>query len=322
MQLKNIIGMILINSTQISPYFNIAAEEYVLKNFKEDVIILWQSTPSVIVGKHQNMVAEVNLKYTREQEIPVIRRISGGGTVYHDLGNLNYTLIRNEENHERLIDFKRFSMPVMEFIKTLGIEASFEGKNNLVINGKKFSGNSAHVFKNRVMHHGTLLFNTNLARLEKVIRPSIAQISDKSVKSIRAEVINLSDALNYYLSMDEFRQNLTEYLKNHYGIQRVYKFKEKDKTAINTLIDEKYAVAKWNYGYSPAYEFENKIEGYHLFIKVKNGIIEQIELKGIGKQIVNKFKGVMHRNEDIALLAEKVSRDENQKQLLLSLFGF
>ena len=322
MQLKNIIGMILINSTQISPYFNIAAEEYVLKNFKEDVIILWQSTPSVIVGKHQNMVAEVNLKYTREQEIPVIRRISGGGTVYHDLGNLNYTLIRNEENRERLIDFKQFSMPVMEFIKTLGIEASFEGKNNLVINGKKFSGNSAHVFKNRVMHHGTLLFNTNLTKLEKVIRPSIAQISDKSVKSVRAEVINLSDALNYYLSMDEFRQNLTEYLKNHYGIQRVYKFKEKDKTAINTLIDEKYAVAKWNYGYSPAYEFENKIEGYHLFIKVKNGIIEQIELKGIGQQIVNKFKGVMHRNEDIALLAEKISIDENQKQLLLSLFGF
>lgn len=314
--------MILINSTQISPYFNIAAEEYVLKNFKEDVIILWQSTPSVIVGKHQNMVAEVNLKYTREQEIPVIRRISGGGTVYHDLGNLNYTLIRNEENRERLIDFKQFSMPVMEFIKTLGIEASFEGKNNLVINGKKFSGNSAHVFKNRVMHHGTLLFNTNLTKLEKVIRPSIAQISDKSVKSVRAEVINLSDALNYYLSMDEFRQNLTEYLKNHYGIQRVYKFKEKDKTAINTLIDEKYAVAKWNYGYSPAYEFENKIEGYHLFIKVKNGIIEQIELKGIGQQIVNKFKGVMHRNEDIAVLAAKISIDESQKQLLLSLFGF
>ena len=314
--------MILINSTQISPYFNIAAEEYVLKNFKEDVIILWQSTPSVIVGKHQNMVAEVNLKYTREQEIPVIRRISGGGTVYHDLGNLNYTLIRNEKNRERLIDFKQFSMPVMEFIKTLGIEASFEGKNNLVINGKKFSGNSAHVFKNRVMHHGTLLFNTNLTKLEKVIRPSIAQISDKSVKSVRAEVINLSDALNYYLSMDEFRQNLTEYLKNHYGIQRVYKFKEKDKTAINTLIDEKYAVAKWNYGYSPAYEFENKIEGYHLFIKVKNGIIEQIELKGIGQQIVNKFKGVMHRNEDIAVLAAKISIDESQKQLLLSLFGF
>jgi len=314
--------MILISRTQTNPYFNIAAEEYVLKNFDDDVLMLWQSEPSVIIGKHQNLMAEVDLGYTNKADIPVIRRISGGGTVYHDLGNLNYTLIRNEENHERLIDFKQFSMPVIEFIKTLGIEASFEGKNNLVINGKKFSGNSAHVFKNRVMHHGTLLFNTNLTKLEKVIRPSIAQISDKSVKSIRAEVINLSDALNYYLSMDEFRQNLTGFLKNYYGIKRVYKLKEKDKTAINTLIDEKYAVAKWNYGYSPAYEFENKIEGYHLLIKVKNGIIEQIELKGIEQQIVNKFKGVMHRNEDIAVLAAKISIDENQKQLLLNLFGF
>jgi lipoate-protein ligase A len=314
--------MIFINHFQTNPFFNIAAEEYLLKNFNDDFLFVWQNSPSVIVGKHQNLIAEVNLKYTRLHEIPVIRRISGGGTVYHDLGNFNYTHIRSEANRERLIDFNKFSSPIMSFLKTMGIETGFGGKNNLITEGRKFSGNSAHVFKNRVMHHGTLLFNTDLTKLEKVIRPPKAQIDDKSVKSIRASVINLSDVLSFYISPDEFRNKLTDFLTDHYLCDRIYEFTEEDKMAINKLVDEKYANPDWNYGYSPAYEFKNSTGDYHLFIKVKNGRIIHVDLTGFTQDIANAFKGIMHRFEDIENTANNISLNSEKKQILLHLFGF
>ncbi len=314
--------MIFINRTETDPFFNIAAEEYVLKHFTDDVLMLWQSRPSVVVGKHQNLVAEINLNYTRQKDIPVLRRISGGGTVYHDLGNLNYTYIRNEENRERLIDFKGFSEPVIEFLNTLGIKAEVEGKSNLVVAGKKFSGNAAHVFKNRVLHHGTLLFNSNLDELEKVIRPANAQINDKSIKSVRATVANLADKLKNPLTVKEFRNQLAGFLIAFYGIDKIHSFTLRDKEAIKTLINEKYGTVDWNYGYSPAYEFENRIGNASLFIKVKKGIIEQAILKGFGALNQTHFTGIMHRYENIKEVIKKHPLSGAQQQTLLQLFGF
>ncbi len=314
--------MIFINRTETDPFFNIAAEEYVLKHFTDDVLMLWQSRPSVVVGKHQNLVAEVNLNYTRQKNIPVLRRISGGGTVYHDLGNLNYTYIRNEENRERLIDFKGFSEPVIEFLNTLGIKAEVEGKSNLVVAGKKFSGNAAHVFKNRVLHHGTLLFNSNLDELEKVIRPANAQINDKSIKSVRATVANLADKLKNPLTVKEFRNQLAGFLIAFYGIDKIHSFTLRDKEAIKTLINEKYGTVDWNYGYSPAYEFENRIGNASLLIKVKKGIVEQAVLKGFGAINQTHFTGIMHRYENITEVIEKYPLSDAQQKTLLQLFGF
>ncbi len=314
--------MILITRSQTNPHFNIAAEEYALKHFTDDVVMLWQSTPSVIVGKHQNMVAEVNLNYTRENNIPVIRRISGGGTVYHDPGNLNYTLIKTEANSERLIDFKKFSTPVMEFMKTLNITTGFEGKNNLVLHGKKFSGNSAHVFKNRVMHHGTLLFNTKLDDLEKVIRPSKAKIEDRAIKSVRATVTNISPEIKPAITFNEFREKLTSFLIDYYHIHNIYQFSEKDISEINKLVTEKYATVQWNYGYSPAYLFENRSGDLHLIIKVKKGIIEEIELTGAGQNMAEEFKGVLHRYKDVNRVIERLTTNNSTIKTLLQLFGF
>ncbi|RLD87027.1 MAG: lipoate--protein ligase family protein [Bacteroidetes bacterium] len=314
--------MIFISRTQTNPFFNIAAEEYVLKHFDEDVLMLWQSTPAVIVGKHQNMVAEVNLNYTRENRIPVIRRVSGGGTVFHDLGNLNYTLIKTEANRERLIDFKKFSAPVMEFLRTLSIQAEFEGKNNLVINGKKFSGNSAHVLKNRVMHHGTLLFNTNLENLEKVIRPPKANIADKAIKSVSATVTNISMELQSTITFEDFRQSLAAFLVDHYQIDNIYHFSEQDIAEINKLVAEKYNTPQWNYGYSPYYEFENTLDGFYLFIKVKKGLVEAIELNGCENSFSGSFKGIMHRYQDINNIIERLNVKAETKKTLLRLFGF
>ncbi len=314
--------MIFIARTETDPFFNIAAEEYVLKHFTDDVLMLWQSRPSIVIGKHQNLVAEVNLNYTRQNTIPVLRRISGGGTVYHDLGNLNYTFIRSEENRERLIDFKAFSKPVIEFLKTLGIKAEVQGKSNLVVDGKKFSGNAAHVFKNRVLHHGTLLFNSSLDELEMVIQPANAKINDKSIKSVRATVTNLADKLKDPLTIKDFTDRLAAFLIAFYGVDKTYSFTLHDKEAVKTLINEKYGTADWNYGYSPAYEFTNRIGNSSLLIKVKKGIIEHADLKDFGAIDHTHFTGIMHRYENIKDVIKKYPLSDAQQQTLLSLFGF
>ncbi len=314
--------MIFITRTETDPFFNIAAEEYVLKHFTDDVLMLWQSRPSVVIGKHQNLVAEVNLNYTRQNNIPVLRRISGGGTVYHDLGNLNYTFIRSEENRERLINFKAFSKPVIEFLKTLGIKAEVQGKSNLVVDGKKFSGNAAHVFKNRVLHHGTLLYSSNLDELEKVIRPANAQINDKSIKSVRATVTNLADKLKDPLTIKEFSEQLARFLITFYNIDKSYSFTLHDKEAVRMLMNEKYGTVDWNYGYSPAYEFENRIGNASLLIKVKKGKIEYAEIKGFEPINQTHFTGVMHRYENIKDVIDKHPLSDVPQQTLLHLFGF
>jgi len=296
--------MIFIRRRQTDPFFNIAAEEYVLKQFKEDVVMLWQSKPSVIVGKHQNVLKEVNTGYTLKKNIPVIRRISGGGTVYHDPGNLNYTVITTETNREKLIDFRKFTKPVIGFLETLGIRAEFEGKNNLVINGKKFSGNSAHVFKNRVMHHGTLLFNSNLDILNKVIRPVVKEkIEDKAVQSIRAKVTNIRDHLDTKPDMEEFKVYFQKYLLNYSSINKIQELRKTDIQTINKLADEKYKTWEWNFGYSPVYVFRNEIQGIKVEMKVKSGKIIDAFFEGDfekKEKLERLLLNISHRKDDIS----------------------
>lgn len=200
--------MLLINRKQSDPFFNIAAEEYFLKNFDDEFVMIWQNNPSVVIGKHQNTFAEINTSYLDEKNIPVIRRISGGGTVFHDDGNLNYSVITKSEKREQLVDFISFTTPIIEFLKSFELKAEFSGKNNLTINGKKFSGNSAHVHKKRVLHHGTLLFNSNLNVLEKAITPADYKITDKAVKSVRAEVTNLSTLIKDSITITDFQKQM------------------------------------------------------------------------------------------------------------------
>lgn len=149
--------MLLIYNEKTNPYFNLAMEEYLLKNFDEDLFILWRNEPSIIVGKNQNTLSEINLEYIKEYSIPVVRRQSGGGAVFHDLGNINFTFIACNNNN--FSDFRRFTQPIIDLLKTLDVNAEFSGRNDLLIDGKKFSGNAQYNYKNKVMHHGTLYFH-------------------------------------------------------------------------------------------------------------------------------------------------------------------
>ncbi len=313
--------MIFIRRPQTNPYFNLAAEEFILKNSSEDVLMLWQSEPSVVVGKHQNTIAEVNMDFVRENNIPVIRRISGGGTVYHDLGNVNLTLVTTSAKQENLIDFRKFTQPVIDFLKQFHLDAVFEGKNNLTVKGKKFSGNSAHVFKNKVMHHGTFLYNTDLDRLEKVIHPGNGHIFDKSIKSIRATAGNIAGYLENPVTTETFMQRLELFLKDYYHISTTVDLTPEEQQAIEKLVEEKYSRWAWNMGYSPKYairgERDTEYGKFHVALEVKDGKIADIQLVFEGKKLKKTEQKLLGQRHD-KLYLRKILADNRFSEITIN----
>ena len=314
--------LILRNNT--NPYFNIAAEEHFLKKYNEDIIMFWISSPSVIIGKHQNTMAETNIIFINENNIPVIRRISGGGTVYHDNGNINYTIITSSENREKLVDFVEFTKPIIGFLDSLGLKAVYEGKNNLTISGKKFSGNSAHVFKNRILNHGTILFETNLDNLEAAISPPKYKITDKSVRSIRANVSNISSQLPKTISIEVFMDKLMSYFKNYFNIKSIFQLPSKDATEIDKLVENKYKLWDWNYGYSPSYNFLNEHDGNTLSMDIKKGIITNVILNCDylhDYKVRNSLLNIKYDHIVIKKKIEKLNLNNDLLNTYFSLFG-
>lgn len=275
--------MLCIKRTQTNPYFNLAAEEYFLKNFGEDIFMLWRNEPCVIVGKHQNTLAEINLNFIKVNNIPVVRRLSGGGAVFHDLGNLNFTFIQNGER-DNLINFRKYTQPILNILLKLNIEAKFEGRNDLTINGKKFSGNAEHVYKNRILHHGTLLFSSEMKNLTQALRVDPSKFQDKGVKSVRSRVTNISEHLLNKLDVLEFKDMIMKHIMEMYPDAYLYEMTKNDIFEVNKLVESKYSTWKWNFGYSPKYALQKSIktEGgkMEFDLNVQNGKIEDIQIFG------------------------------------------
>jgi lipoate-protein ligase A len=307
--------MICIERRNTNPYFNIAAEEYVLKEFSDDVFMLWRNEPCIIVGKHQNTLAEINLDFVKENNIPVVRRITGGGTVFHDLGNLNFTFIKNGEA-DKLVDFRKYTQPIIEVLAKLGVEAKFEGRNDLTIDGKKFSGNAEHVFKNRVLHHGTLLFSAQLSDVSKALKVDPSKFEDKAVKSVRSRVTNISEHLTQALDVAGFEKLVHDHIADKYEDFRVIEFSAEDIGKIEQLVEDKYNTWEWNFGYSPKYNFNRKIKtlGGHIEFNfdVKNGVIQKAKIFGDyfsvkdTSEIEDLLSGQLHDQKNIRLVLEKI----------------
>lgn len=288
------------------PYFNIAAEEYFLKEFQDEFFILYRNEPSIIVGKHQNALAEINYKYVRNHGIKVVRRLTGGGTVYHDPGNINYMFIRNGKEGE-LVDFRKHTQPIIDFLGMLGLNAKFEARNSLTVNGLKISGNAEHVYKKRILHHGTLLFSSSLRDLEKAIRVDPLDYTDKAVKSVRSRVINIADLLNKKISLHEFQDLINEHIKRLFPGATDYRLTKYDSEKIYDLVKKKYSLWEWNFGYSPKYELKKKIEisgkSLNIYLRVEKGIIKEVMLETdlLDRECVSTVSGIMtgtqHRRE-------------------------
>jgi lipoate---protein ligase len=247
-------SMLIIRRHNTDPYFNLATEEYVLKEIDDDSFMLWRNAPAIIVGKHQNTLAEINIDYVNENNIKVVRRLSGGGAVFHDLGNLCFTFTQKGEN-EKLIDFRRFTEPILEVLIKLGINAKFEGRNDLTISGLKFSGNAEHIWKNKVLHHGTLLFSSHMTNLSEALKADPAKFKDKAVKSVRSRVTNISEHLKQPMDVLEFSDLIESHIMEKYPDAVLYDLTEKDHRKIYDLVQKKYKTWEWNFGYSPRYNF-------------------------------------------------------------------
>ena len=274
--------MLCINLKNNNPFYCLATEEYLLKNFDDDIFMLWKSDKTVVVGKHQNALGEVNYRYVRENDITVARRISGGGTVYHDAGNVNFAFIKNVKSPAE-ISFKQFTEPVVEALAQLGIEATTSGRNDLLIEGLKISGNAEHVFKNRVLHHGTLLFNSDLENLGNSIKVIPGKYTSKAVQSNRSKVANIAPFLKKDLDIEEFIDFLIGVQLKKEGAES-YTISADEEKAINKLADEKFTTWEWRWGYSPKYTFTNKVEidgrTLEIFLKIKKGRIVNANLHG------------------------------------------
>lgn len=312
-------------------YYNLACEEYFLKYMEEDIFILWRSAPSIVIGKHQNTMAEINYPFIIKNNIPVARRLSGGGTVFHDWGNLNFCFIQKGDA-SCLVDFKKFTSPIIEFLSQTGVVASFEGKNDLRVNGLKISGNAEHVYRNKVLHHGTLLYQSDIDFLKEAIRPTSALIVDKAVQSLRSRVANISSFMDHPVSIERFSKLLFDFLVDRYHGE-VINLSPKDESVIHQLVESKYSTWEWNYAYSPNYTFTKTLHvGNGLLdvcFEVEHGIIRDVKmgstsnsygwLKGMDSQL----RGSRHCYEDIMLLVMQYAPElgeEERDELVFKVF--
>ncbi len=273
-----------IRAAGTDPAFNLALEEYVFEKLSGDCnyFILWQNAPTVVIGRHQNTFSEVDEAFIRENGIRVVRRLSGGGAVYHDPGNLNFTFIRDAAGKEP--DLQLFCRPVAAAIRSLGADAEVNGRNDITVDGKKFSGNAQYVKNGRVMHHGTLLFDSRLEIAAKALRPDPDKVKAKGVASVRSRITNLKPLLPPGTTLEAFENALLCALFENEEMEN-YALTDGDIAAITALKESRYDLWSWNWGASPACDmtFSGRAEGcgqIELRFVVKKGCIKEAALFG------------------------------------------
>lgn len=239
-----------IESYSHDPQWNLALEQYVFDEMdrSRSYVMLWQNHNTIVVGKNQNTVNEVNSDYVRRHGITVVRRLSGGGAVYHDLGNLNFTFITDADDSQR-IDLHMFCIPIVETLRSFGVTAQISGRNDITVDGKKFSGNSQYVREHRVMHHGTILFDSDLSVVSEALSVDRDKLTAKGIASVRSRVTNLRPYLPQGTSLDDFKRRLLEYLSVESPVIP-HPLTAEDEKRIAEIRAERYATWEWNYGCS------------------------------------------------------------------------
>ena len=268
------------------PYYNMAFENYVMNSdeFDDDYFFFYVHRPSIIIGKHQNAYQEINRRYVEEKGIIVSRRNTGGGAVYHDGGNLNYSFIMRKHGDDAEIDFEKYTAPVISALRKLGINAELSGRNDIMADGRKISGNAQGHNRRKVLHHGTLLFDVNIEEMVNALNVSDMKIQSKAIRSVRSRVMNIREHLNDDMDMASFRNFILNEIFESGDIER-RELTGKDLDEVKRLVDEKYSTWDFNFGYSPKFEItrSRRIEGVGIIeagLSVKDGRITQARFSG------------------------------------------
>lgn len=303
--------MKFINNNDITdPTLNLAMEEYVLKNMPKDdsYFLFYVNRPSIIIGKNQNTIEEVNKPYIDAHNIDVVRRISGGGAVYHDEGNLNFSFITDDDGNS-FHNFKKFTEPIVEALKSLGVDAEMTGRNDIQVGKAKISGNAMVKVKERMFSHGTLMLNSELSEVQNALKVNPAKIKSKGIKSVRSRVANISEFLEEPIDIDDFKEIILKTIFGEANQVETYQLTDEDWKNIEKLSNEKYRTWGWNYGRNPKYNFEReeKFEKGFVQIKfdVKQGRIEHARIFGdfFGEgditELENALEGTLHEFDSI-----------------------
>ncbi|VEU59626.1 lipoate--protein ligase [Mesomycoplasma neurolyticum] len=304
-------------SKKYSPFFNLTIEEAIAKDeeLQDDIIFFYQHDNAVIIGQNQNVHKEVKLDVLKNENIELYRRLSGGGAVYHDLGNLNFSFITKKDNSS----YEKFLSPILEFLKSLNLDAKFKGRNDLVVNDAKFSGNAQFMHKNKIVHHGTILFNADLTKLSKVLNPSKLKMKSKGIESARQRVTNLLNEMHNKISFEEFFTKMLTFFKLKYNAE-ISDIPEKYLTKAEEF--KKIRISdEWLYGKNPEFSFFNeaKTDGGILQISaniIKNKISEILfEGDFLSKKNLNeirkRFVNVEYNKEVLTNLLNQIENLED-----------
>lgn len=293
----------------VDPCVNLATEEYLLRDAerKEDILLLWRNHHTIVVGRHQLTLQEVDSEYVREQSITVVRRITGGGAVYHDMGNVNFSFITHAKDAARLT-LERFTKPVAEVLKSMGLNAETTGRNDITVDGAKVSGNAQHLHRNRILHHGTLLFDANLSVLGKALKVHPAKLISKGIRSVQSRVTNILPCLPEPMTVEAFMTRVAEALAS--GNARHLILTEADHAAIRALADKKYRTHQWTVGHAPAATVSNarKFDGGLMEVRMDlvDGNIRNCSFFGDfmalrpAQEVSALLEGVPYRRESVA----------------------
>lgn len=322
-------GMNILISPSNNPFFNLALEEYLFKKSDEDLFILYINEPSVICGKHQIPYKELNVPYVEVNNILICRRFSGGGTVYHDKGNLNFCYITKHSKKSIEIDFKKYIKPIYEFLVLMGLSASINERNNILIEGKKISGNAEHILKNRTLHHGTLLFDTDLCRLNKSLESNYSCYNDKSVKSVHASVTNILPFLSKPINIQIFRNYLVDFMLRKHDCD-FFELNDEDTMSVFRLSMEKYAKPEWLYGYSPVYTVNKTVHHNNIKVefsihvekgKVKSFQVEN-DIRDYYSQFLSGTVGTSHTTENFGKIFEMYNQSNPLRKNFVNVYSF
>ncbi|MFC4322300.1 lipoate--protein ligase [Litchfieldia salsa] len=303
--------MLFINNQGITdPRVNLAIEEYAVKNLdiNETYLLFYVNEPSIIIGKNQNTIEEINTSYVEENNIHVVRRLSGGGAVYHDLGNLNFSFITKDDG-ESFHNFRKFTEPVIKALKAIGVEAELSGRNDILVDGRKISGNAQFSTKGRMFSHGTVMFASEIDHVVAALNVKKEKIESKGIKSIRSRVANIKEFIDRDMTIEEFRELLLRYIFDEADPIQTYELTDEDWERIDEISKQHYQNWDWNYGKSPSFNFQHShrfpIGNIDIRLQVQKGVIDHCKIYGdffgVGdvSEIEQILTGTRYNKQDI-----------------------